>query len=154
MAAEAATPEKIAFFVRHTSGVICAPLTGERLDELDIPLMVRDNTEAQRTAFTFTVDYRHGTTTGISAADRAATIQALIDPAPGPATWPGPATSSRCATATAGCSSGPATPRRRSTWPAWPACTRPGCCARSSTRTAPWPACPTWSSSPGARACC
>ena len=54
MAAEAATPEKIAFFVRHTSGVICAPLTGERLDELDIPLMVRDNTEAQRTAFTYT----------------------------------------------------------------------------------------------------
>ncbi len=67
MAAEAATPEKIAFFVRHTSGVICAPLTGERLDELDIPLMVHDNTEAQRTAFTYTVDYRHGTTTGISA---------------------------------------------------------------------------------------
>jgi 3,4-dihydroxy 2-butanone 4-phosphate synthase/GTP cyclohydrolase II len=80
MSAQAATPEKIAFFVRHTSGVICAPLTGERLDELDIPLMVRDNTESQRTAFTYTVDYRHGTSTGISAADRAATIQALIDP--------------------------------------------------------------------------
>ena len=43
------TPEKIAFFVRHTSGVICTPLTGERLDDLEIPLMVRDNTEAQRT---------------------------------------------------------------------------------------------------------
>jgi 3,4-dihydroxy 2-butanone 4-phosphate synthase/GTP cyclohydrolase II len=81
MASEAATAEKIAFFVRHTSGVICAPLTGERLDELDIPLMVDNNTEAQRTAFTYTVDYRHGTSTGISAADRAATIQALIDPA-------------------------------------------------------------------------
>jgi 3,4-dihydroxy 2-butanone 4-phosphate synthase/GTP cyclohydrolase II len=79
MAAEAVTAEKIAFFVRHTSGVICAPLTGERLDELEIPLMVRDNTEAQRTAFTYTVDYRHGTSTGISAADRAATIRALID---------------------------------------------------------------------------
>ena len=80
MAAEAATPEKIAFFVRHTSGVICTPLTGERLDELDIPLMVRDNnTEAQRTAFTYSVDYLHGTTTGISAADRATTIHALID---------------------------------------------------------------------------
>jgi 3,4-dihydroxy 2-butanone 4-phosphate synthase/GTP cyclohydrolase II len=84
MAAEAATAEKIAFFVRHTSGVICTPLTGERLDELDIPLMVRDNTEAQRTAFTYTVDYRHGTSTGISAADRAMTIQALIDPATRP----------------------------------------------------------------------
>lgn len=91
MAAEAATAETIAFFVRHTSGVICTPLTGERLDELDIPLMVRDNTEAQRTAFTYTVDYRHGTSTGISAADRARTIQALIDPAtrPGDLARPG-----------------------------------------------------------------
>jgi 3,4-dihydroxy 2-butanone 4-phosphate synthase / GTP cyclohydrolase II len=91
MAAEAATPEKIAFFVRHTSGVICAPLTGDRLDELDIPLMVRDNTEAQRTAFTYSVDFRHGTSTGISAADRAATIRSLIDPAtrPGDLARPG-----------------------------------------------------------------
>jgi 3,4-dihydroxy 2-butanone 4-phosphate synthase / GTP cyclohydrolase II len=85
MAAEFATPEKIAFFVRHTSGVICVPLTGDRLDELDIPLMVRDNTEAQRTAFTYSVDYRHGTSTGISAADRSTTIQALIDPDTRPA---------------------------------------------------------------------
>ncbi len=61
------------------------PLTGERLDELDIPLMVRDNTESQRTAFTYSVDHRHGTSTGISAADRATTIQALIDPATRPA---------------------------------------------------------------------
>jgi 3,4-dihydroxy 2-butanone 4-phosphate synthase/GTP cyclohydrolase II len=84
MAAEAATPENIAFFVRHTSGVICTPLTGERLDELDIPLMVRDNTESHRTAFTDSVDYVHGTSTGISAADRSATIRALIDPATKP----------------------------------------------------------------------
>ena len=73
MAAEAATPEKIAFFVRHTSGVICAPLLGERLDELEIPLMVRENTESHRTAFTYSVDYIHGTSTGISASDRSAT---------------------------------------------------------------------------------
>ena len=85
MAAEAATPETITFFVRHTSGVICAPLTGERLDELDIPLMVRDNTESHRTAFTYSVDYVHGTSTGISASDRASTIRALIDPATRPA---------------------------------------------------------------------
>ena len=64
MAAEFATPEKLAFFVRHTSGLICVPMTGDRLDELEIPLMVRDNTEAQRTAFTYSVDYSHGTTTG------------------------------------------------------------------------------------------
>src|SRR3954451_24870198 len=80
MAAEFATPEKIAFFVRHTSAVICAPLMGERLDELDIPLMVRDNTESHRTAFTYSVDYIHGTSTGISAADRSATIRALTEP--------------------------------------------------------------------------
>jgi 3,4-dihydroxy 2-butanone 4-phosphate synthase/GTP cyclohydrolase II len=85
MAAEFATPENIAFFLNHTSGVICMPMTGERLDELDLPLMVSANTEANRTAFTVSVDTRHGTTTGISAADRAATIQALIDPATRPA---------------------------------------------------------------------
>jgi len=79
MAAEAATPENIAFFLAHTSGVICVPLLPERADLLDLPLMVTANTEAQRTAFTVSVDYRHGTTTGISAADRAATIGALID---------------------------------------------------------------------------
>ena len=84
MAAEYATPEKIAFFLAHTSGLICIPMTGDRLDQLDLPLMVSTNTESQRTAFTVTVDYRHGTTTGISAADRAATIQALIDPATRP----------------------------------------------------------------------
>jgi 3,4-dihydroxy 2-butanone 4-phosphate synthase / GTP cyclohydrolase II len=80
MAAEAATPEKIAFFLQHTSGVICMPMEGERLDELELPLMVSENTESMRTAFTVSVDFRHGTTTGISAYDRAATIQALIDP--------------------------------------------------------------------------
>jgi 3,4-dihydroxy 2-butanone 4-phosphate synthase/GTP cyclohydrolase II len=79
LAAEAATPEKIAFFLAHTSGVICTPLTNERADELQLPLMVSTNTESQRTAFTVSVDFRHGTTTGISAEDRAATIKALID---------------------------------------------------------------------------
>jgi len=85
VAAEFATAEKIAFFLNHTSGVICMPMLGERLDELDLPPMVVDNTEANRTAFTVSVDSRHGTTTGISAADRAATIAALVDPATRPA---------------------------------------------------------------------
>ena len=79
MAAEFATPEKVAFFLAYTSGLICVPLTAERADELELPLMVSHNTESQRTAFTVTVDYRYGTTTGISAGDRAATIQALIN---------------------------------------------------------------------------
>src|SRR5271154_2984211 len=80
MAAESATPENIAFFLAHTSGVICVPLLPERADRLELPLMVSANTEAQRTAFTVSVDYRLGTTTGISATDRSATIAALIDP--------------------------------------------------------------------------
>jgi len=85
VAGEFATAEKIAFFLNHTSGVICMPMLGARLDELDLPPMVVDNTEANRTAFTVSVDGRHGTTTGISAADRAATIATLIDPATRPA---------------------------------------------------------------------
>jgi len=85
MAAEFATPEKVAFFLAHTSGLICVPLTPERLDELELPLMVSQNTEAQRTAFTVTVDFRHGTSTGISASDRSATILSLISPDTKPA---------------------------------------------------------------------
>ena len=81
ISAEAATPEKIAFFLRHTSGVICVSLTGARLDALHLPLMVEDNQEAQRTAFTVSVDHATGVTSGISAADRALTIRALANPA-------------------------------------------------------------------------
>jgi 3,4-dihydroxy 2-butanone 4-phosphate synthase / GTP cyclohydrolase II len=84
MAAELVTPEAIAFMVRHTSGLVCVGMTGERLDELDIPLMVHGGTEAQGTAFTVSVDVQAGTTTGISAADRAATVRALVDPAAAP----------------------------------------------------------------------
>ncbi len=81
MTAEDVTADSMAFFLEHTSGVFCVPLESTRADELDLPLMVVNNTEAQRTAFTVTVDYRHGTSTGISAHDRAATIRSLIDPA-------------------------------------------------------------------------
>ncbi|ACB33127.1 3,4-dihydroxy-2-butanone 4-phosphate synthase [Leptothrix cholodnii SP-6] len=80
LAAEHATPASIAFMVRHTSGMLCVGLPGERLDHLELPLMVERNTDSMRTAYTVTVDYRHGTTTGISAADRATTIRALVDP--------------------------------------------------------------------------
>jgi 3,4-dihydroxy 2-butanone 4-phosphate synthase/GTP cyclohydrolase II len=84
VAAEYATADKIAFFLNHTSGVICMPMLGSRLDVLELPPMVVDNTESNRTAFTVSVDARTGTTTGISAADRAATIATLIDPATRP----------------------------------------------------------------------
>lgn len=84
MAAEHATPEAVGFFVRHTSGVVCLPTTGERLDALDLPQMVPVNTDPRGTAFTVSVDLRDGTTTGISAADRAATIRAFVDDATTP----------------------------------------------------------------------
>lgn len=80
IAAEKVTAGQIAFMVRYTSGLICLPTTGERLDELDLPLMVMDNTEAHKTAFTISIDAMKGTTTGISAADRAYTIRAVVDP--------------------------------------------------------------------------
>ncbi|MHB2027521.1 MAG: bifunctional 3,4-dihydroxy-2-butanone-4-phosphate synthase/GTP cyclohydrolase II [Acidimicrobiales bacterium] len=80
MAAQDVTAESMAFFLEYTSGVFCVPLESDRADELDLPLMVVANTEAQRTAFTVSVDFRHGTTTGISAHDRARTVRALIDP--------------------------------------------------------------------------
>ena len=91
LAAEFATPAAIAFMVRHTSGVLCVALPADRLDALELPLMVERNTDSMRTAYTVTVDFRHGTTTGISAADRAATIRALVDPAaqPGDFSRPG-----------------------------------------------------------------
>jgi 3,4-dihydroxy 2-butanone 4-phosphate synthase/GTP cyclohydrolase II len=80
LAAEKATSSALAFMIRYTSGVICASLSAERLAELKLPPMVTDNTESHRTAFTVSADLRHGTTTGISAADRSATIRALADP--------------------------------------------------------------------------
>ena len=80
MAAQHATPEDIAFFVRYTSGVLCAPMTGERLTELALPLMVAVNTEPMRTAYTITVDAAEGTTTGISASDRSRTLNLLSSP--------------------------------------------------------------------------
>jgi 3,4-dihydroxy 2-butanone 4-phosphate synthase / GTP cyclohydrolase II len=80
LAAEHASAESLAFMVRHGSGVICVALPGERLDALALPLMVANNTESMGTAYTVTVDYRHGTSTGISAADRAATLRALVEP--------------------------------------------------------------------------
>jgi 3,4-dihydroxy 2-butanone 4-phosphate synthase / GTP cyclohydrolase II len=84
-AASAATPELLAFTIRHTSGVVCVPLPGERLDHLGIPPMTADNQESMRTAFAVTVDATAGVTTGISAADRTRTIRLLAEPDAGPA---------------------------------------------------------------------
>ena len=80
MAAQCVTPEAISFMATHGRGLICMPLPGERLDQLNLRLMVSENTARLGTAFTVSVDYKKDTTTGISAYDRAATVQALIDP--------------------------------------------------------------------------
>jgi 3,4-dihydroxy 2-butanone 4-phosphate synthase/GTP cyclohydrolase II len=84
IAAATVTPEAINFMARHGRGQICLSLTGERLDELEIPLAVSSNTTPFGTAFCVPVDAKHHVTTGISAADRAATILAAIDPATTP----------------------------------------------------------------------
>ena len=80
IAAEDATPDNIGFMLRYTSGIICLPVIGERLDELELPMMVTKNTDVRRTAFTVSIDAAEGTTTGISAADRCRTVLAVVDP--------------------------------------------------------------------------
>jgi 3,4-dihydroxy 2-butanone 4-phosphate synthase/GTP cyclohydrolase II len=84
MAAEKVTPEAINFMAKHGRGLICMPMTGERLDELELPLMVSRNSASFGTAFTVSIEAKGRTTTGISAADRAATILAAVDPATRP----------------------------------------------------------------------
>ncbi|HEX2421130.1 MAG TPA: bifunctional 3,4-dihydroxy-2-butanone-4-phosphate synthase/GTP cyclohydrolase II [Acidimicrobiia bacterium] len=84
LAASAATPAHLGFMIRHSSGILTVPMLGERLDDLELPMMVRDSTDVRRTAFTISVDARHGTTTGISASDRARTIGVLLDPESAP----------------------------------------------------------------------
>jgi 3,4-dihydroxy 2-butanone 4-phosphate synthase/GTP cyclohydrolase II len=79
-AADKVTEQTIAFMVRHTSGVLCVALPADRLEKLALPQMVSQNSDAMKTAYAVTTDYRHGTTTGISAADRALTVRALVDP--------------------------------------------------------------------------
>ena len=82
MPAEMVTPEAVNFVVTHARGLLCMPIIGERLDELQMPLMISANaSEKNQTAFTVSVDYNVNTTTGISAGDRAATILAMLDPA-------------------------------------------------------------------------
>lgn len=83
-AAQHATAELMGFTVRHTSGVVCVPMTGVRADAMRLPPMVALNEDSKGTAYTVTCDARHGVSTGISAADRALTAQVLADPAAGP----------------------------------------------------------------------
>lgn len=84
IAAEKATPKAINFMTLHGRGLICLPITGKRLDELNIPLMVHENTSKFSTAFTISIEAKHRVSTGISAADRAETVKAIMDPATKP----------------------------------------------------------------------
>ena len=81
IAAEKITTEQMAFLIRHSSGYVCAPTDPARLKELELPLMVPNNQELMRTAYTISVDFAHGTSTGISAQDRALTCRSLANPA-------------------------------------------------------------------------
>ena len=83
LAAQSATPEWIAWTIRHSSGYLCAPMPASRADALDLPLMVPHSQDPRRTAYTVTVDAATGVTTGISASDRARTLRVLADPASG-----------------------------------------------------------------------
>ena len=87
IAAEKVTPEKINFMLKHARGVLCAPITISRCKELDLPHQVTNNTSVLGTPFTITIDKLDGCTTGVSAADRAATIKALADPDSTPETF-------------------------------------------------------------------
>ena len=87
IAAELITPEKVNFMLKHARGVLCAPITISRCKELDLPHQVTNNTSVLGTPFTVTIDKLEGCSTGVSAADRAATIRALADPASTPETF-------------------------------------------------------------------
>ncbi len=83
-AAETLTPQQVAMLIRECSGIVCLCLTNEKADELDLPPMVRNNTNHNRTAFTVTIEAARGVTTGVSAADRVTTIKAAIAPSAKP----------------------------------------------------------------------
>ena len=120
VAAEKVTPEIVNFMATHGRGLVCLALTPERLDSLEIPLEVPVNSSVRETAMCVSVDARGKTSTGISAADRAATILAVLDPKTRPEDLCARVTCSRCVRAAAACWCGPATPRRRWTSPGSP----------------------------------
>ena len=153
MAAEKVTPEAVNFMATHGRGLICAPMPPERLAELDIEPMVANGTDPHGTAFHVGVDLRAGATTGISAADRAATLAALADPAASAADFTRPGHIFPLAARPAGCCVAPGTPRRPWTLRRWRACGRPASSARSWPSTAAWPACPTCWPSPPSTGC-
>ena len=142
IAAEKITPDIINFMVTHGRGLVCLAMTPERLDALEIPLAVPVNSAVRETAMCVPVDARGKTSTGISAADRAATVLAAIDPATTPQDLLRPGHVSRSARGTAASSCAAATRKRPSIWRGWPGSRRPASSAKSWRAAAPWRACP------------
>lgn len=127
-AAELITPEKVNFMAKYGRGLICAPLSEKRCEELDLELMVGRNTSLHATPFTVSVDLiGNGCTTGISAADRAKTILALSDGKTKAEDLGVPGISSRSKQKRKGCCAGPDIPKPPLTWPAWPDYNLPAC---------------------------
>ena len=134
IAAEKITAEKVNFMLKHARGVLCAPITMSRCEELDLPHQVMDNTSVLGTPFTVTVDKLEGCSTGVSAHDRAETIKALADPNSTPQTFGRPghinplyaqATSTRSTHRRTACCAEAGTPRPPSTSAAWQGSTPP-----------------------------
>lgn len=123
VAAEKITPEIVNFMLSNGRGVLCAPLSESRCEELELNMMEENNTSLLGTPFTVTVDLLgQGCTTGVSIHDRAATIRALAIPPPVRRIWGVRAMSIRCVPARRGCCAGRDIPKRPSIWPVWPDC--------------------------------
>ena len=125
IAAEKITPEKVNFMLKNARGVLCAPITLSRCEELDLPHQVSDNTSVLGTPFTVTVDKLEGCSTGVSTHDRAATILALADPASTPQTFGRPGHINPSTPRTTACCAARDTPRQPSTCAVWLASTPP-----------------------------
>lgn len=125
IAAEKITAEKVNFMLKHARGVLCAPITLSRCDELDLPRQVSENTSVLGTPFTVTIDKLEGCSTGVSAHDRAETIKALADPASTPQTFGRQGMLTRFTPRITECLGAADTLRLRSICANWPDCTQP-----------------------------
>ena len=145
MAAEKVRPEDINFMVREARGLVCLALTEQRCRQLGLKPMVSDNTSPYHTNFTVSIEAAEGVTTGISAYDRARTVQAAVKADARPR-GPDPARPHLPADRPAGRRAAPRRTHRGrvATWPAWPGWSRPACWSRCCTRTAPWRGVRSW----------
>ena len=119
MAADLVTPDAVNFMAAHGRGLICLAISEEKVASLRLPMMTQDNRSPHNTAFTVSVDARRGISTGISARERAHTIRTAVAPDAAPDDLVTPGHVFPCGRSAAACWFALATPRLRSTWPAW-----------------------------------